>query len=243
MAKNPYEVLGLKPGATEEEIKAAYRELVKKYHPDRYQDNPLNDLAEDKMREINEAYETLMAGAKGPKNRGGAQYGPGSSRGSYGGAQYGPGSSRGGAQYGPGSSRGYNGGPYYGGGTDDGDQNPYSGDNAAEFREVRKSIDRGDLRDAEVRLTRSATRNAEWYYLFGVLNIRRGWYNEGMQGLQTAVSMDPQNYEYRNTLNSVMAQTQAYQSRSYGQGYGGAERAFCYGMQCYCCADMCCDCI
>ena len=217
MARNPYEVLGLKPGATEEEIKAAYRELVKKYHPDRYQDNPLNDLGEEKMREINEAYDTLMAGAKGSKTRSDTRYGPG-------------------------SSRGYNGGPYYGGSAY-GREDSVGSDDSSEFREVRKSIDRGDLRDAEVRLNRTATRNAEWYYLFGVLNIRRGWYNEGMQGLQTAVSMDPQNFEYRNTLNSVMAQTQNYHAGSYQRGYGSMERAFCHGLQCYCCADLCCDCI
>jgi molecular chaperone DnaJ len=212
MAKNPYEVLGLKPGASEEEIKAAYRELVKKYHPDRYQDNPLSDLAEDKMREINEAYETLMAGSKGPKNRGGTKYGPGSSRGYAGGAAY--------------ESAG-----------------AYHGDDQGEFREIRKSIDRGDLRDAESRLNRVGTRNAEWHYLFGVMNIRRGWMNEGMNGLQTAVSMDPQNYEYRNTLNSVMSQTNGYQSNAYRQGYNDPQRMMCQAMQCYCCADMCCDCI
>jgi molecular chaperone DnaJ len=214
MAKSPYEVLGLKPGATEEEIKAAYRELVKKYHPDRYQDNPLNDLAEEKMREINEAYETLMSGAKGLKNQRNNRYGPG-------------------------SSRGYNGSPNYGGDADA--YSSYSGEDAEEFREARKSIDRGDLRDAERRLGRVGSRNAEWYYLFGVLNIRRGWYNEGFRGLQTAVSMDPGNYEYRNTLNSVMAQTQNYRMNSYGRGYDDMNRAFCYGLQCYCCLDACCD--
>jgi molecular chaperone DnaJ len=57
---NPYEVLGIKPGASEEEIRAAYRELVKKYHPDKYVDNPLADLAEEKMQEINEAYDILV---------------------------------------------------------------------------------------------------------------------------------------------------------------------------------------
>jgi len=218
MASNPYEVLGLKPGATQEEIKAAYRELVKKYHPDRYQDNPLNELAEEKIREINEAYETLMAGSGSGKNRGGTQYGPG-------------------------SSRGWNGGPSYGNDTAYSGAGSYTGDDAAEFREVRKSIDRGDLHDAETRLGRVGSRNAEWYYLFGVLNIRRGWYNEGMQGLQTAVSMEPQNYEYRNTLNSVLAQTRNYQAGSYRQGYNDPERMLCYGLQCFCCADMCCDCM
>ena len=58
--RNPYEVLGLKEGASIEEIKKAYRELVKKYHPDRYMDNPLSDLAEEKLREINEAYDILI---------------------------------------------------------------------------------------------------------------------------------------------------------------------------------------
>lgn len=57
--KNPYEVLGIKETATPEEIKKAYRELVKQYHPDKYENNPLKDLAEEKLREINEAYDTL----------------------------------------------------------------------------------------------------------------------------------------------------------------------------------------
>lgn len=55
MVRDPYQVLGLRPGASEAEIKRAYRELVKKYHPDRYRDNPLAELAEEKLREINEA--------------------------------------------------------------------------------------------------------------------------------------------------------------------------------------------
>ena len=56
---DPYKVLGVSPQASDEEIKKAYRALVKKYHPDNYVDNPLADLADEKMKEINEAYDTI----------------------------------------------------------------------------------------------------------------------------------------------------------------------------------------
>ncbi len=56
---NPYEILGIREGASQDEIKRAYRELAKKYHPDQYGNNPLKNLAEEKMREINEAYDYL----------------------------------------------------------------------------------------------------------------------------------------------------------------------------------------
>ena len=56
---DPYIVLGVKPDASDEEIKRAYRELARKYHPDNYQNNPLADLAEEKMKEVNEAYDEI----------------------------------------------------------------------------------------------------------------------------------------------------------------------------------------
>ena len=71
---NPYEILGIKEDASEAEIKAAYKAMVKKYHPDRYQDNPLSDLAEEKLREVNEAYDYLMKfGSAGGSSTGGYQ--------------------------------------------------------------------------------------------------------------------------------------------------------------------------
>ncbi len=57
---DPYKVLGVSPNATDEEIKSAYRDLARKYHPDRYIDNPLADLASEKMKEINEAYDQIQ---------------------------------------------------------------------------------------------------------------------------------------------------------------------------------------
>jgi curved DNA-binding protein CbpA len=56
---DPYAVLGVAHTATPDEIKAAYRELVAKYHPDRHQGNPLEGLAADKLAELNRAYEVL----------------------------------------------------------------------------------------------------------------------------------------------------------------------------------------
>ena len=59
---NPYEVLGVNENASPEEIKKAYRELAKKYHPDKYVNNPLADLASEKLKEINEAYDMIQKG-------------------------------------------------------------------------------------------------------------------------------------------------------------------------------------
>ena len=56
---NPYEVLGVSPTASQEEIRAAYMKLVKKYHPDRYQDSNLKKQAEEKMKRINAAYDMI----------------------------------------------------------------------------------------------------------------------------------------------------------------------------------------
>ena len=58
--RDPYEVLGVKPTATDDEVKTAYRTLARKYHPDNYVDNPLSDLAHEKMQEINEAYDAIV---------------------------------------------------------------------------------------------------------------------------------------------------------------------------------------
>ena len=57
---DPFEILQVSPSASDEEVKAAYRELARKYHPDNYAGNPLSDLATEKMQEINKAYDDIM---------------------------------------------------------------------------------------------------------------------------------------------------------------------------------------
>lgn len=80
MIANPYEVLGVSPNASNDEVKKAYRELTRKYHPDSYVNNPLADLAEEKFKEVQEAYDQIMkqresGGGYSYQSGGGSQYG------------------------------------------------------------------------------------------------------------------------------------------------------------------------
>lgn len=86
---DPYAVLGVSPSASDDEIKRAYRDLVKKYHPDSYTNNPLADLAEAKMKEVNEAYDAIMkARTQGGYQSAGGSYGGGGSTTNQGGSRY-----------------------------------------------------------------------------------------------------------------------------------------------------------
>lgn len=195
---NPYEVLGVSENATEEEIKKAYKELVKKYHPDRYQDNPLADLAEEKLREVNEAYDILMK-QKASKSTSSYNYG-------------------------------YGGGSTGNGGTPD-------------YMQVRRYLDANNLNAAEAILNGTRDRSAEWFFLAGMLSYKKGWYDDAVNKLRTATDMAPSNVEYRQAYGRLAAMGGQYQNQAYGRGYGTNDDLCCQALQCYICADCCCDCI
>lgn len=162
---NPYEVLGVNPNDDEETIKKAYRNLVKKYHPDRYVNSPMADMATEKLKEINEAYD-MLTNKKTSQGSGGA----------YGGRK----------QY-----------------------KQYGGEYAFGFDGVRMLIRMGRLAEAEAMLSR-LEKNSQWYYLMGLIYINRGWYDKGKSFVETAVGMEPDNAEYKATLNSFNSQTNTY---------------------------------
>lgn len=80
--KDPYQVLGISQNATDEEIKDAYRALVKKYHPDKFADSDLAELANEKMKEVNAAYDEIQkqrsGGSQGRGSAGSSGFNPGS---------------------------------------------------------------------------------------------------------------------------------------------------------------------
>lgn len=185
---NPYEVLGLKPGASQEEIKKAYRNLIKQYHPDQYGDNPLKDLAEEKMREINQAYDTLT------KNK----------------------------------DASYSGSNSYNSSSNNNPNDTYA------FQEIRTLIQSKNFQAAEIKLNSIQNKNAEWNFLYGVLLTNKGWFDGGLKHIQIAVNMDPNNFEYRQTLNSLHQRTSNYSNNYYRTTGANSANA------CDCCINLWC---
>ncbi len=167
---DPYSVLGVPSTATDEQVKKAYRELARKYHPDNYVNNPLADLAQEKMKQINEAYDQITKDRAAGRSGGSASYGPSQGYGQQGYGQQGYG------------QQGYG-------------QQGYRA--PGDLSEVRDAISRGELDRAEMLLAAVRSHNAEWNFLMGSVSYRRGFFDEASRYFGNAVAMAPNNTEYR----------------------------------------------
>lgn len=203
--KNPYEVLGLSPGADLDEVKRAYKNLAAKYHPDNYSDGPLSAQAARKMEEINQAYDEIIM------NSGDKSYG----------------------RY-----------------ENNHRTNGYTGYTGSGFYDIREKLNQGRIDDAEMLLDGipMSGRNAEWYFLKGSVQQRRGWFEEANQNFARAYNMEPSNQEYRSAYNNMNnSSSGGYRAErrhsAYGDysGRGGCD--FCDVCSSLICADCCCECM
>lgn len=187
--RDPYQVLGVKPDISDEELKKAYRALVKKYHPDRYANSPMEHEAQEKLKDINLAYDTIQKMRSGEYNDPSAGYGGRSS--SYG--------------YGYGNSGYQQRQTTWDFNSDEG---------SARFRDIREMIGKGLIAQAEAALEGMHERPAEWYYLRGMVFLRRGAYASAQQHFEAAAQMDPSNATYRSAAEKMGQSYQQAWTRS-----------------------------
>ena len=217
---DPYKVLGLEPGASDEEVKQAYRRLAKKYHPDL---NPGDAEAARKMQEVNEAYDRI----KNPEKYAGPTY-QGQSGGQGGADPFG----------------GFNpfGGGYdpFGGGWYTETRQTRSEEDSYQ-RSASQYIRYGRYREALNVLENSTLRNAQWYYLSALANQGLGNQVTALEHIRRAVSMEPDNQVYLSALEQIEHGDSAYrQSAGNFRGFamGGspcASLCLCYLAQLLCC--------
>ena len=167
--KSPYQILGVDPNASDEEIKTAYRNLARKYHPDKYRDSDLAEMAEEKMKEINAAYEQIQEMRAGRQGSGSTGYDPN---------QYGSDSYQG-SSYGS-YTQGQNSTPFY-----------------IQVRQLINARRIAEAENMLLSVP-EADRNAEWHFLMGTVCVNRGFYADAGHYFNTACAMDPNNAEYRN---------------------------------------------
>ncbi len=213
-------MLGVSPSASDDEIKKAYRDLTRKYHPDANEDNPLADLAEEKFKEVQEAYDMIMK-ERASGNTGGYSYGGGSNS-SYGGS----------------SSYGY-------GNTGGGYGNYQSAQQDPRLQAAVNYINSRRYREALNTLDQVPERSALWYYLSGCANAGLGNNVLARDHAAQAVNMEPNNLQYRQLLNQLDFSSRRYQNSPYGNGYGAGGSTCGTGNMC--CdlfiADQLCECM
>lgn len=213
MSNDPYKVLGVSPGASEEEITKAYRRLAKKYHPDL---NPGDSTAADKMSEINAAYDKIK---NGNTDGSGSFYQRGNPEEPFG------------SSYSKGNFRWYT----Y---TDNTDSS-YGSDDASKMHSARILINNGRFQQALSILAAVNTRNGRWYYFSAVANYGAGNRMTALRHAEIACEKEPFNEEYRELYEKLSSSGNFYNEsrRSYGRTSGR------FSNPClWCCiANLCCS--
>lgn len=216
---NPYAVLGLSRTATDEEIKKAYRSLSRKYHPDANVNNPNKEQAEEKFKEIQQAYQQIMY----EKEHG--------TSGNY--VDSGYGQAGGGNTY-------WDFGDFFGGSGSG--QQAYSRKEDSETaykRAAENYIRSRHYREALNVLGSIRDRDAYWHYLNAIANSGVGNNVEAMESARRALAMEPGNRQYQQLYATLQNGGSWYydQRQSYGSPIGDGG-SFCVKL---CIANMICN--
>lgn len=118
----------------------------------------------------------------------------------------------------------------------------YNNYSSSQFPDIRANINSGRIDDAETILDGipEDSRNAEWYFLKGQIQQRRGWFDEAYKNYSTACRMDPQNREYSSAFNSLNNNANGGYRTTHNSGNGCGVCDVCSSLLC---ADCCCECM
>lgn len=218
MYQDPYKVLGVSRDATDDEVKKAYRDLTKKYHPDL---NPNDPTAAQKMNEINAAYDQIKNGAPAQQDfRQGYGYGGQQSYGGY--------------------SAGYN---PFGSWSSWSSWNDFGGGAArqserSEYTAAKNYIRNGMYREAINALSSvpASERDGKWYYLTAGANMYMGNKIAALDAARRAVEIEPGNEEYRRLLEQLQSGGDFYDNYSAHYSTGLSTDKLCLTM---CALNMC----
>ena len=226
MIADPYKVLGIAPTATDEELKKAYRELSKKWHPDQHLDNPA--YAEEKFKEVQEAYRQIVdARERGSSPYGSQGYGPRAGQ-PYDESRDGDYRQTGYADY-----RGYGAfGDFFNQWQRYSDQRRSEEANESnEERAARNYINNGYYQEALNALNGAGaeSRGARWYYYAGLASQGVGDNVRAMEYAKTATDLEPGNPTYSQFLQRLQSGGTFYarQNQRYGFGSGSQSSSIC----------------